>query len=63
MGVSAGVETLDPEFNMTLPDSLTYSDINTDTPLPELTMSRIISYYQAQGKDFEKKYEQIYLER
>ena len=54
IGVSAAVETLDPEVNMTLFDSL------PDTPLPEVVMQCIISY-QAQGRDLEQEYEQIYL--
>lgn len=61
--MNIGQKEVDPEYHMSLPEASTYADINSDSKVPPVTFQRINTYFKTCGKDFERKYQDMYNER
>jgi hypothetical protein len=50
------------EFNMVLPSRNCYSDINSDTAVPQIDMESLVGYFSMFEKTYEEKYRTMYSE-
>lgn len=56
-------EDMEMEYSMALPEAATYADVHIGKDIPELTMERLVQYFDEQQKSFDDKYHLLYNQR
>jgi hypothetical protein len=57
------IETLEPEYTMTLPDATTYADVNSDSKFPKTELSNVQTFLAQHEKSLDKRIKRLYNEQ
>ena len=57
------VETLEPEYAMTIPDATTYADVNSDSNFPETELDHVHRYLPQHDKSLDERIHRLYNEK
>ncbi|XP_053388346.1 uncharacterized protein LOC123544826 isoform X2 [Mercenaria mercenaria] len=57
------VETLEPEYNMTLPDPTKYADVNSDSKFPKTELDSVHKYLAQHEKTLDNRIQRLYNEQ